>query len=73
MSHRQSTDASGAVQYPPGVSALPNVKGVYYNQNYSSKVVAFNGHTVEVYADGAVWDTVSNAYLYPGKDFNVVP
>jgi len=73
MSHRQSTDPSGTIQYVPGVSSLPQVKGVYYNQNFSSKVVPFNGHAVEVYADGAVWDTVSSVYLFPGRDYNVVP
>ena len=31
---------------------------------------SFNGHAVEVYADGAVWDTVNNAYLFPGRDYN---
>ena len=72
MSHRISSDSQG-VHYPPGVSSLPNTQGVYYNQNFSSKIVAFNGHAVEVYADGAVWDTVSSTYLYPGRDFNVTP
>lgn len=72
MGHRQSSDASGAVQYAPGVSTLPNVKDVYYSQS-SSKIVAFNGHPVEVFADNAVWDTVLNRYLFPGTEFNVVP
>lgn len=31
---------------------------------------AFNGHAVEIWADGAVYDTVSGVYLYPGRDFN---
>lgn len=73
MAHRQTTDASGAINYAPGVSSLMNVKGVYYSQSVSSKIVAFNGHPVEVYADNAVWDTVLNRYLLPGTEFNVVP
>jgi hypothetical protein len=34
------------------------------------KAGAFNGHAVEIHADGAVWDTVSSAYLFPGRDYN---
>lgn len=31
---------------------------------------AFNGHAIEVWADGTVWDTVSSKALFPGRDFN---
>lgn len=72
MSHRQSSDTLGRVQYPAGNSVLPNTQGVYYSQT-STKIVAFNGHAVEVFADNAVYDTVSGAYLFPGRDFNPVP
>lgn len=72
MSHRQTTDSSGSIQYTPGVSTLPNIKNVYYSQS-SSKIVAFNGHPVEVFADNAVFDTVTGTYLFPGRDFNPVP
>lgn len=31
---------------------------------------AFNGHAVEIWADGAVFDTVLGVHLRPGTDFN---
>lgn len=34
-----------------------------------SRVAALNPHKLEIYADGAVWDTVSNKFLIVGKDF----
>jgi hypothetical protein len=71
MSHRITT-VPGGVQYPPGNVAAQPVSNTYYNQS-SSNIKAFNGHPVEVFSDGAVWDTVAGVYLYPGRDFNLVP
>lgn len=72
MSHRQSSNSSGGITYPAGNSSQPVTQNVYYSQT-SSNIKAFNGHAVEVFADGAVWDTVSGVYLFPGRDYNVVP
>ena len=76
MSSRKSNDTSSSsgASFPGGSQSL-TVKGVNYSQMSDSNRLlltsgAFNGHAVEVYADGAVWDTVSNVYLYPGRDFN---
>lgn len=78
MAHRESNDGSSAsgVSYPGGgASNAMTSKGVKYSQVFDAdrlllKQGAFNGHAVEVFADGAVWDTVSNKYLFPGTDFN---
>lgn len=78
MSNRQNNDNSSAsgVSYPGGSSsAAQSVKGVKYSQFSDGarlllKNGAFNGHTVEVHADGAVYDTVSGIYLFPGRDYN---
>ena len=75
MAHRESNDnsSSSGVSYPAGVSGT--VKSIKYSQ-YSDpnrlllKNGAYNGHAVEVFADGAVWDTVSNVYLFPFRDYN---
>jgi len=72
MSHRQTSNPGGGITYPAGNSSATATQGVYYSQT-SSGIKAFNGHAVEVFADGAVWDTVNNAYLFPGRDYNVVP
>lgn len=79
MSSRKSNDttSSSGVSFPGGSSAnSQTTKGVTYSQTSDSdrllqKNGAFNGHAVEVYADGAVWDTVSGKYLFPGTDFNL--
>jgi hypothetical protein len=78
MSSRKSNDnsSSSGVSFPGGSSAAAStVKGVNLSQQVDPNRLllsqgAFNGHAVEVYADGAVWDTVSNVYLFPGRDFN---
>jgi len=79
MSSRKSNDSTSnsGVSYPGGTgnTSAQTVKGVSYSQMSDPnrlllKNGAFNGHAVEVYADGAVYDTVSGVYLYPGKDFN---
>ena len=60
------------MKYPAGNSGVAtDTANVYYSQT-SKIVAAFNGHAVEVYADNSVWDTVAGAYLYPGRDYNVV-
>lgn len=81
MASRESSvliSVSGTFKtYPAGVAAtsanntLKNVS-ISLDPVKSAQLSAktFNGHTVEVYADGAVWDTVSNKYLQPGVDFN---
>lgn len=82
MSSRQSTDTTSAsgVNYTAGAasaSTVPVVKNIIQTKNSDfntnsllAKNGAFNGHAVEVWADGAVWDTVSSSYLFPGRDFN---
>lgn len=79
MSSRKSNDNSSnsGVSYPGGSgnAAAQVVKGVNYSQMSDSnrlllKQGGFNGNPVEVFADGAVWDTVLNRYLFPGTDYN---
>lgn len=78
MAHRQSNDTTSntGVSYPGGsASSAGTVKGVNLSQMIDPsrlllKNGGFNGNAVEVFADGAVWDTVASAYLFPGKDFN---
>ena len=76
MSNRESQDNTSAsgVSYPGASSAAMTQKGVKYSQHVSDNVLqkrgAFNGHPVQVFADGAVWDTVSNKYLFPGQDYD---
>jgi hypothetical protein len=73
--HSDSSSQSGK-SYPAGPAApstatvknIAQTLSVTASNNLSSRV--FNGHAVQVLADGAVWDTVSNAYLQPGTDFN---
>jgi len=72
-----TTSASG-VSYPAGSASSSTLKSLKLSQDIGrsafsllGKSGAFNGHAVEVWADGAVWDTVSNKYLYPGTDYNV--
>ena len=82
MASRESTDttSTSGKSYPAGSgasSSAATVKGVVYSKNIHASTKsklgssgAFNGHAVEVFADGAVWDTTSSKYLYPGVDFN---
>jgi hypothetical protein len=80
MSNRETSDTSSGsgVSYPAGsAGASGNVKNVKISLDDQKTRVsklgssgAFNGHAVVVHADNAVWDSVSNVYLYPGKDYN---
>lgn len=80
MSNRETSDSTSqsGVSYPAGSAGVSgNVKNVKISlddsRSRTSKLAtagAFNGHAVIIHADGAVWDSVSNVYLYPGKDFN---
>jgi hypothetical protein len=66
--------------YPAGTAAATpasTVRNISISKNDDAtrtsvlgKNGAFNGHAIEVHADGAVWDTVSSAYLFPGRDYN---
>ncbi len=76
MAHRESADTSSSsgVSYPAGVAGT--VKNIKYSQfqDPNRKLLrngAFNGNAIEVFADGAVWDTVNNVYLFPDRDYNV--
>jgi hypothetical protein len=79
MSSRKSNDSSSqsGVNYATGgaVSSAVVQKNVSISQPSAGSLISlsggFNGHAVEVWADGAVWDTVSNVFLFPGRDFNV--
>lgn len=78
MSHRESNDTSSTsgVSYPAGSStSATTVKGTKLSQFVDSNRKlqssgGFNGNPVEVFADGSVWDTVNNVYLFPGRDYN---
>jgi len=79
MASRESTDATSASgkSYPAGSASSGNIKGIVLSKDYNASTKsklgsggAFNGHAVEIFADGAVWDTVSSKYLMPGTDFN---
>lgn len=78
MAHRESSDTSSnsGVSYPAGSSSSAGtVKNVKYSQVVNPNLLllkngAYNGHAVEVFGDGAVWDTVSSVYLFPGRDYN---
>lgn len=76
MASRKSNDTTSqnGVSFAAGNPSLPNSKNVNYSQHISEnslqKSGAFNGHAVEIWADGAVWDTVSNKFLFPGTDYN---
>ncbi len=76
MASRKSNDntSSTGVSFPGGSQSL-TVKGVNYSQFVDqnralTRSGGFSGNAVEVYADGAVWDIVAGAYLFPGRDFN---
>lgn len=66
--------------YPAGGASAPSVTTIFNialtkdadksTNSLLAKNGAFNGHAVEVWADGAVFDTVSGTYLLPGRDFN---
>jgi hypothetical protein len=76
MSSRSSNDNTSAsgVSYPTGISSATSIKNVKYSQHINDSTLvrngAFNGHAVEVWADGAVFDTVTGSYLFPGRDYN---
>ena len=74
--HNDSSSQSGK-SYPKGGAAAPGalvVKNISMtvdvNRSQVLSSLTFNGHAVQVSADNSVWDTVSNAYLQPGTDFN---
>lgn len=74
---KPDVSSSSGVSYPAGSGSSGQIKSVNISQDTARSVGsllakngAFNGHAVEVWADGAVWDTVSNKYLYPGTDYN---
>jgi hypothetical protein len=76
MSSRQSNDStsSSGVSYPGALATAVTQKSIKYSQHLNDSLLvrngAFNGHAVEVWADGAVFDTVSGSYLFPGRDYN---
>lgn len=79
MANRESSDSTSqtGVSYPAGSAGGGNQKDIKLsiddNATRKSKLGAggaFNGHPVIIHADGAVWDSTSSVYLYPGKDFN---
>lgn len=77
VTNPDNTSQSG-VSYPSGSSSSgttqKNIKISLDDQRTRVSKLgvsgAFNGHAVEIYADGAVWDTSSGAYLFPGRDYN---
>jgi len=80
MSNRESSDSSSSsgVSYPAGsTSGAATQKGIKLSLDEQKTRIsklgssgAFNGHAVVIHADNAVWDSVSNKYLYPGTDYN---
>lgn len=67
--------SSSGVSFAAGPASSGQIKSVNISisdlaTRTSKAATAFNGHAVEIWADNAVWDTVSNKYLYPGVDYN---
>lgn len=77
MSTRKSSDSTSqnGVGFQAGSGSTQTVRNVNYSQQFTDSVLikngAFNGHTVEVWADNSVYDTVTGAFLFPGRDYNV--
>jgi len=80
MATRKSTDTTSqnGIAFAGGSSssAPSTIKDVNYSQMVDPgrallKNGAYNGHAVEVWADNAVFDTVTGAFLFPGRDYNV--
>lgn len=77
MSSRKSTDGTSqsGVSFSPGNPNALTQKDINLSQNVSPnsaifKNGAYNGHAVEIWADGSVFDTVSGTFLFPFRDFN---
>lgn len=77
MSTRKSIDGTSqsGVSFSPGNPNAMTQKDITLSQSVASnsqifKNGAYNGHAVEVWADGAVYDTVSGVFLFPGRDYN---
>ena len=76
MSSRKNGSDSASqngVSFAAGNPALSNSKNVNYSQFSNNKLAtatAYNGHAVEVWSDGAVYDTVSGAFLFPFRDYD---
>ena len=78
MATRQSIDASSqnGISFADGDADDPVVvvKNVFISKRTQPNRIAtngvFSGHVVEVWADGAVFDTVTGKFLFPGRDFN---
>ena len=74
ITNPDATSQSG-VSFAAGGASSGNIKNVNISKSddatrNSRAATAFNGHAVEIWADGAVWDTVSGVYLFPNRDFN---
>lgn len=79
MANRETSDSTSqsGVSYPAGSATSGSVKNIKISVDDQKTRVsklgsggAFNGHAVIIHADNAVWDSVSNVYLYPGRDYN---
>jgi len=79
MASRESVDSTSTSgkSYPAGTAAatpVSTVKGISQSKNMLastvSKAAALATNPIEVFADGAVWDTVAGVYLFPGRDYN---
>jgi hypothetical protein len=86
MASRQTAGSSSANQYAPGQASSQQQGDINLSNNPSVQVAAtsalasalvgstINGQVVgpiEVWADGAVWDTTNSRYLRPGSDYDI--
>lgn len=76
MSSRKSTDTTSqsGVSWSPGNPNAMTQKDINYSQNIGSSKLqtrgSYSGNAVEVWADGAVYDTVAGVFLFPGRDYD---
>lgn len=84
MASRQTAGSTSAFQYAPGQASSQQQGDIFLSSNPAvsgggsalSALVGttINGQTVgalEVWADGAVWDTTNSRFLRPVIDFDV--
>jgi hypothetical protein len=75
MASRKSNDTTSqnGVSFSPGNPNAMTQKSINLSQQVNNKVAtstAYNGHAIEVWADGAVFDTVSGTFLFPFRDYD---
>ena len=75
MASRKSNDTTSqtGVAFASGNPNAMTQRNINLSQQVNNKVAtstAYNGHGIEVWADGAVYDTVSGVFLFPFRDYD---